>query len=36
METSLIRKAYRYRMEPTTAQRVHLERCAGARRRTWN
>jgi len=36
METTLIRKAYRFRLEPNAAQRGQLERFAGARRWTWN
>src|SRR5258708_27251178 len=36
METSTIRKAYRFRLEPSVAQRSQLERFAGARRWVWN
>ncbi len=36
METTTIRKAYRYRLEPSSQQRAQLERFAGARRFVWN
>ena len=36
METSTIRRAYRYRLEPSSQQRGQLERFAGARRYVWN
>jgi putative transposase len=36
METTTIRRAYRYRLEPSTSQHGQLERFAGARRFVWN
>ena len=36
METTTIRKAYRYRLEPAASQREQLDRFAGARRFVWN
>jgi putative transposase len=36
METTTIRTAYRYRLEPSSQQRAQLERFAGARRFVWN
>ena len=36
METTTIRKAYRFRLEPSSSQRDRLERFAGARRWVWN
>lgn len=36
METTTIRKAYRFRLEPSAQQRSRLERFAGARRWVWN
>jgi len=36
METTLIRKACRFRLEPSAAQRGQMEWFAGARRWVWN
>src|SRR5664280_285499 len=36
METTTIRKAYRFRLEPSAPQRSQLERVAGSRRWVWN
>lgn len=36
MEITVVRKAYRFRLEPSAPQREQLERCAGARRFVWN
>lgn len=36
MKTTTIRRAYRFRLEPSAQQREQLERFAGARRFVWN
>jgi putative transposase len=36
MESTIVRRVYRFRLEPTTEQERHLRRFAGARRFIWN